>query len=209
VWGGVGLKLIIVEKEPVADKFAEFLNAVQRDGYYESSDYFIVPARGHLIGTTLKGLKSWNLPLFDFKWYIPKQNKERLELIDYLYNQSDDVIIATDWDREGEVIGERIYAYLQGKFDAYYLPNRAYFSALTQSEVLKGLSNVKQMNEALLAQGHARNYADTMIGLNLTKLLTKIYKIELGYEELSQALSMGRVQSPTLSYITDRTDIGI
>jgi DNA topoisomerase IA len=202
--------LIICEKEPAGEKFAEFLGATPRDGYWESPNYYIVAARGHLIATTLQGLKSWKLPSFDFRWYIPKSSQEKLELIKQLYADSSEILIATDWDREGEVIGERIVAYLNRKLNGkYYLPNRVYFSALTKSEVLRAVNNIKQMDETLLAQGHARNYADTVIGLNLTKLLTKIYKIDLKHEELSQALSMGRVQSPVLSYITERTTIEV
>ncbi|HDM76731.1 hypothetical protein DRP04_00170 [Archaeoglobales archaeon] len=199
--------LIICEKDPAAEKFAEFLNADPRNGFWESPDYYIVAARGHLIGTTLKGLRGWNLPIFGFRWYVPKSSLEKLELIRQLYTNSSNVLIATDWDREGEVIGERIVAYLTGKLNKYCLPDRIYFSALTKTEVLRALNNVMCMNETLLAQGHARNYADTVIGLNLTKLLTKIYKIDLGYNELSQALSMGRVQSPVLSYIIKSTSV--
>ena len=199
--------LIICEKDPAGEKFAEFLNAIQRDGYWETPDYYIVSARGHLIEKTLRGLKGWNIPSFDFKWYIPKSSQEKLNLIKQLYEDCDDVVIATDWDREGEVIGERIYAYLQGRLTKYHLPNRIYFSALTRSEVLKALNNVQQMNETLLAQGIARNYADTVIGLNLTKALTKIYKIDLNYEELVQALSLGRVQSPVLTKIVEDTEV--
>jgi len=200
--------LILCEKDAAAEKFAQFLNAHQRDGYWETPDYFIVAARGHLIQTTVRGMKGWNIPSFDFKWYIPKSSQEKLSLIKQLYEDCDDVVIATDWDREGEVIGERIYAYLQGKLNGqYFLPNRIYFSALTHSEVLKALNNVQQMNEVLLTQGLARNYADTVIGLNLTKALTKIYKVDLNYSELVQALSLGRVQSPVLTRIVGVTRV--
>jgi len=201
--------LIICEKDPAGERFAEFLNATPRNGYWESDEYYIVSARGHLIQTTLKGLKGWKLPSFDFTWYIPKSSREKLELIRQLYEDCDDVLIATDWDREGEVIGERIYAFLRRRLTKYHLPNRIYFSALTKSEVLKALNNVQQMNEALLAQGIARNYADTVIGLNLTKALTKVYKIDLSYNELVQALSLGRVQSPVLTKIVEDTDVSI
>lgn len=201
------MRLLITEKESVAERLAQLLGAFQQDGYYITPEYIIIGARGHLIVPTIGGLRSWRIPSFDFRWHVPKGNVEKLKLIKELYQQADEVIIATDWDREGEVIGERIYAYLVGDLDNYHLPRRMYFSALTQSEITRALNDIKQMDEALLAQGHARNYADAVIGLNLTKMLTKIYKHELNFDELSQAVSLGRVQSPVLNYIADLTTV--
>jgi len=61
------------------------------------------------------------------------------------------------------------------------------------------------MDEALLSQGLARNIADTIIGLNLSRALTLIYKRE--FPGLSQAISLGRVQSPLLTFLS--TDTGV
>jgi DNA topoisomerase IA len=76
---------------------------------------------------------------------------------------------------------------------------RAYFNALTENELERAFNNLVPMDEALLSQGIARNLADVIIGLNLTKAVTILFKKK--YAKLTQAISMGRVQSPLLSAI--------
>ena len=56
-----------------------------------------------------------------------------------------------------------------------------------------------------LLQGLARNIADLIIGLNLTKALTLLYKRE--FTRLSQAISLGRVQSPLLQFLSSSTGV--
>jgi Topoisomerase IA len=114
------------------------------------------------------------------------------------------VIVATDWDREGEVIGYNIVRFTMRIRDPSKI-KRAYFSSLTLEEVKKAIEEPAPMNEALLAQGLARNIADTIIGLNLTKALTLIFKQK--YPQLTQAVTLGRVQSPLLAYIKKKTGV--
>ena len=115
----------------------------------------------------------------------------------------------TDWDREGEVIGERIYAFLKNKLSSYHLPMRAYMPSLTAKDIANAFSNLRRMDETLLTQGIARNIADAIIGLNLTKAVTKVFKVELGYEDISIAISMGRVRNPVLTYIVKGTKTNV
>jgi DNA topoisomerase IA len=204
------MQLLIAEKEQAAERIAAYLGLEPRGLYFEGSGLYLIAAGRHLLNSTVKGLQGWNLPLFEYVWTIKKQNIERLKLIKMLKEKCEQCVIATDWDREGEVIGERIIAYCNNALNSIDVPQyRIYFSALTATEFERGFSDIKPMNESLLAQGHARNYADTIIGLNLTKLLTRIFKKDLDYNELQQALSMGRVQSPSLSYIIKESDINL
>jgi len=202
---------VIAEKEQAGEKIAKALNCEQRilEGitYWENEDYIVVPARGHLLKVWLTGLNTRidkiRLPLFDYYWRETEKN--RLLVMAELFKECDDVIVATDWDREGEVIGERIYAFLKNKLSSYHLPMRAYMPSLTAKDIANAFSNLRRMDETLLTQGIARNIADAIIGLNLTKAVTKVFKVELGYEDISIAISMGRVRNPVLAYIVKET----
>lgn len=110
------------------------------------------------------------LPLTEVAWHPHKADQPRLNAIRNLAYGIEQIIVATDFDREGEVIGYNIVKTL-GIHNPEAI-TRAYFSALTQRDVEDAFANLEPMNEALLAQGLARNLADLVIGLNLTKALT-------------------------------------
>lgn len=207
--------LVIAEKELAGEKIAEALGCVESRinniTYWKNEDFIVVPARGHLLKVWLKGLNvridRIKLPIFEYYWKVVenKEDQARLETIKSLFEECNDIIVATDWDREGEVIGERIYSYCIGMLNEYHLPRRVYFASLTKRDILQAFDNVTRMDETLLTQGIARNIADAIIGLNLTKAITKVFKIDLDYRDIQIAISMGRVRNPVLSYIVDNT----
>ncbi len=112
--------------------------------------------------------------------------------------QADQVIIATDFDREGELIG--IDALNQIKTTN---PNievkRARFSALTVKEIDNAFSNLEDPHYALAQAGEARQDIDLIWGATLTRFIS-LSAMRLG----RQFLSVGRVQSPTLNLIVQR-----
>lgn len=203
------MKTIIAEKEEAAKRIAEILIPnfeTIDDGitYFTKGKTIIVPARGHVVGYTIRGLRTAkrleDLPKMEIEPSIQKSDKARFELIKKLLNESDDFIVATDWDREGEVIGYNLVKYSLGIENPMDIP-RAYYSALREEDIIRSFRRVNKMNESLLTQGLARNYADLIIGLNLTKALTIVFKKK--HKTLGQAISLGRVQSPLLGYIND------
>ena len=210
-------KLIIAEKEEAAEAIAAILSGGTEEKrkfngkatYFAFGDDIVAPARGHLIHPTLIGYRRVHrlgeLPLTEVAWRPHKADLTRLDAIRSLANGSNQVIVATDFDREGEVIGYNIVKTLG--IDKPEEITRAYFSALTEHDVKGAFANLEPMNEALLAQGLARNIADLVIGLNLTKALTLIYKRE--FSGLSQAISLGRVQSPLLQFLSSNTGIRV
>jgi len=211
----MGRVLVVAEKELAGEKIAEALgcveNRIDNITFWKNDDYIVVPARGHLLKVWLKGLNvridRIELPIFEYYWKVVdnRDDKARLETIKSLFDECDDLIVATDWDREGEVIGERIYSYCINDLENYHLPNRVYFASLTKRDIQNAFDNIRRMDEVLLAQGIARNIADAIIGLNLTKAITKVFKIDLDYRDIQIAISMGRVSNPVLSYIVDNT----
>jgi len=209
------MKLIIAEKEEAARSIAEALGADSevreevkghRITYFEGSGLIIVPARGHLIEPIPKGIrfaKLWELPILNIEWKVRDREADaRLRLIKMLSGQAEEVIVATDWDREGESIGYNIcYHKLKLKNLADF--RRMYFNALTPEFIRKAYENLTYMDESLLTKGLARSIADSIIGLNITKALTLRFKAL--YPEVKQAFSLGRVQSPLLAYVTLKT----
>ena len=203
---------IIAEKPEAANRIYTILSKIK--------PVEVKAAKGHLMQLWIRGIDSVKridqLPLSEVYWRIPRACKGILEDIRTSILVATNTIIATDFDREGEVIGYNVYRYVLNSRKYYPLYDvnpsrirRMYFSALIESEIIDSFQNVEQMNEKLLAQGLGRNLADTLFGLNITKAITIRFKRI--YPKLTQAISLGRVQSPVLLYIRDqaRADINI
>lgn len=191
-----------------AERIAEFLSCQRREGFWNNDEYVVCAARGHLLDMWLHGLtfaKIEQLPATEIYYRVLKRDKAKINLMEQLWKDADNFIVATDFDREGETIGFNIISHLRQEEPKPNDIPRAYFSALTESELQRAFDHLTIMNEALLSQGLARNIADTIIGLNLTKALTILFKNR--FPKLTQAISLGRVQSPLLSYI--KKNVGV
>jgi DNA topoisomerase-1 len=204
------MKTIIAEKEEAGRRLAEILipnfeeQSLYNITFFKGNDTVIIPARGHIVQSSIRELRRVKtleeLPKTSIVWKVDKANKNRMTVFNEFLKKSEEYIVATDWDREGEVIGYNIVRYCLGVDEPQKI-ERAYFSSLTEREVKEAFSNIKSMNEALLTQGLARNIADLIIGLNLTKALTLIFKTK--HNQLGQAITLGRVQSPLLGYVKE------
>lgn len=213
-------KVIITEKPSVAKNIADALNIkTRRDGYFEGKDYIVTWAFGHLLQLyDAKDydakMSKWNMDNFPFipsafryKVKVDPKNKEKpdkgaekqLKIIYSLLrrNDVDMVISACDFDREGQIIGDTIIYNLKTKKDVY----RLLLNEWTPDEVRRGLQNIKPNTEMKPLQdaGISRQWADWVIGINLTSVATLKYQKGRG-----QALNIGRVLLPTLKIIYDR-----
>jgi DNA topoisomerase-3 len=107
-------------------------------------------------------------------------------------------VIATDGDREGEVIGRELLDYFEwtGNID------RLWLTALDDNSIQKALNNLKQGCETkpLYAAGLARARADWLVGMSATRALSLMAQ-KKGYRGV---LSVGRVQTPTLAIVVNR-----
>ncbi|HIE41129.1 MAG TPA: DNA topoisomerase I [Candidatus Aenigmarchaeota archaeon] len=202
--------LIITEKPQAAKKIADaILNNYKEKKkfsvpYCESKDGIIVaPAAGHIF--TLRDKKNKkNYPNFDLEWKPSfrrnKFIKNFYELISYLGKFSEDIIIATDLDIEGEVIGYNIYRFLANGKKVY----RMEFSTLTKNELKKAYENKKEgYNVGLAEAGLTRHYLDYYYGVNISKAMTSSIKTTTGRYYL---LSSGRVQGPALAILAKREE---
>lgn len=213
-------RVIIAEKPSVAKNIADALNIkARRDGYFEGKDYIITWAFGHLLQLFDakdydETMKSWRMDRFpfipeEFKYKVKADNKNRkvvdvgaekqLNLIKSLIDREDveAIISATDFDREGQVIGDELFIYFNEKKPIY----RMLLNEWTEDEVKKGLANLKPNEEMQTLQdaGIGRQWADWMIGINLTSVATLRYK-----PNDKKVLNIGRVLLPTLKIIYDR-----
>ena len=222
------MRVIIAEKTEAGEAIARVLSGGdyqvrEIDGItvFSFGDTVVVPARGHLIDYKMhfpRRVSLDDLPVdrlsLDVAPTMPtrpqdrelrRQNAKRLEVIGALLERAEEAIVATDWDREGEVIGFRILEWF-GRAEGPWDVSRAYFSALTPEFIERAFEGIEPMSEALLVQGMARGLADVLIGLNLTKAMTLVFR--RWYPRLGKAINTGRVRSPLLSYVVRSTRMG-
>ena len=109
-------------------------------------------------------------------------------------------IIATDYDREGELIGLEALEIAAGENEQLVRTvRRARFSALTPREITEAFASLDHLSEPLARAGEARQDIDLIWGATLTRFVS-LATSRLG----NQFLSVGRVQSPTLALIVER-----
>lgn len=204
------MRLVLCEKPSQGRDIAKFLGATQRgDGFLSGPGVTVTWARGHLLETAEPEVygeqygKPWRtevLPLLPQQWklVVKADAKAQFAVINRLLKQVDEVVIATDADREGEVIARELLDYC--KFQGRIF--RLWMSALDDASIHAALSDLwpSSRTEALYYAGVGRSRADWLIGMNLTRLFT-LKGREAG---IGNVLSVGRVQTPTLAIVVQR-----
>ncbi len=147
-------------------------------------------------------LSAWKMDALPYLVYAPieKQVKEK-EIVRSLKNlakKADEIIIATDFDREGELIGSDALSCIKEVNDTAPV-YRARYSAITKGEIEHAFDNLDQLDVDLASAGASRQDIDLIWGAVLTRYLT-IVKFA-GYGNVR---SSGRVQTPTLALIVAR-----
>ena len=125
-------------------------------------------------------------------------SKSLIKLVQSEARKADEVIIATDFDREGELIGVDAINIIR-EVRPEIRVRRARFSALTPAEIKKVFSRLEDPYYDLASAGEARQDIDLIWGASLTRFIS-LASTRLG----KNFLSVGRVQSPTLALIVDR-----
>lgn len=185
-----------------------------KDGYITGNGYAFTYAFGHLVQLCTPqayGYNHWtvsNLPIIppEFRLEVKKVKRDgkqiddagawkQLNTIKALLEKADEIIVATDAGREGELIFRNIYYYLNAR-----LPfKRLWISSQTDKAIKEGFANLKDGKEydSLYMSARSRSESDWLIGINATQALT----LAAGNRGL---LSLGRVQTPTLAMICSR-----
>ncbi|MDP8947127.1 MAG: DNA topoisomerase I, partial [Actinomycetota bacterium] len=138
--------------------------------------------------------------LIDAKILKAVSEKGVADAVKSLAKKADRVVIATDFDREGELIGvEALSLAFEANPKLMDHVERARFSALTKGEVTRAFENLVEVSRELADAGAARQDIDLIWGATLTRWVSRATK-RYG----NAFLSVGRVQSPTLVLIAER-----
>ena len=209
------MKVVIAEKPSVARDLARVMGAKEvKDGYISGNGYAFTYAFGHLVQLCTPqayGYHNWsvsNLPIIpkEFELEVKKVKRDgkqiddlgalkQLNTIKSLLNDAEEIIVATDAGREGELIFRNIYYYLNSNVPF----KRLWISSQTDKAIKEGFANLKEGIEydSLYMSARSRSESDWLIGINATQALT----LAAGNRGL---LSLGRVQTPTLAMICSR-----
>jgi len=149
-------------------------------------------------------LKAWKVPALPYLVYAPlvklPAEKEIIRSLKNLAGKADSIIIATDFDREGELIGSDAQDIIRSVAPDVPM-QRARYSAITREEITAAFSDegLVQLDQALADAGESRQYIDLIWGAVLTRFLTVVKRTGL-----ASVRSAGRVQTPTLAIVADR-----
>ena len=145
--------------------------------------------------------KGWSYPNFNVQWvpsYIATKSaafsQPYYRNIEALAKEAGEVIIATDYDDEGEVIGYNVLKFLCGRSNA----SRMKFSTMTKEELKESYAKMGKLNRNLIEAGLTRHYMDWYYGINLTRALTNSIKAA---NKRFRILSTGRVQGDRKSVV--------
>ncbi len=202
-------RLIITEKNNTAKRIASILfdNVEESKKYgvpfYQSNGTYVVGLKGHIVALDFpQKYNNWkNVPYKALlKAEIVKEttSKNIAKLLGSLGKEVDQVTVATDYDREGELIGFESLEFIKNA-NPNVKVNRAKYSAITPQDIKQAFSNLTDIDENLAKAAETRQKIDLIWGSVLTRLIS-IASGRLG----SAFLSVGRVQSPTLRIITER-----
>ncbi|MCW1291550.1 MAG: DNA topoisomerase I [Candidatus Rehaiarchaeum fermentans] len=205
--------LIVAEKSTAAETIAKEIGEERKeikDGNirywkikFKGEEAIVFPLKGHIVDVDFgDDFKNWdeetikNLYKAEIVYY--EKEKEIINKLREIGKNADLLIIATDYDSEGESIGLEA-AQIVKAVNPKIKVKRALFSALTKKELNEAFSNLTEINENLANSANARREIDLLIGATLTRLLS-VSSGRLG----NAFLSVGRVQTPTLKLVVER-----
>ena len=203
------MRLFICEKPSQAKDIAPHVGAKTRgDGCITGDGVVVTWAIGHLLEQAKPehykpALRSWNLdllPVIPDRWAMEIKEKTRSQYaaISKLLKQATEVVIATDADREGEVIARELL-----ELNGYRGPvSRLWLSAFDDASIRKAVAKLLPGSKTLpmYYSGMGRGRGDWLAGMNLTMALTCAF----GAGGKGGTLHCGRVQTPVLALIVRR-----
>ncbi len=203
------MRLFLCEKPSQAKDIAKVLGASRRgDGCWVGPGVTVTWCIGHLLETAPPDAydaryKRWvlaDLPIVPSQWKMQVKPKtaSQYKAVKRLLGEAAELVIATDADREGEMIARELVEHCR-----YRGPiRRLWLSALDDASIRKALASLKPGAEtfSLYHSALGRSRADWLIGMNMSRLFTLLGR-QSGYQGV---LPVGRVQTPTLRLVVDR-----
>ncbi len=200
------MTLVIAEKPLVAGEIAKVLGAAKREtGYYSGNGYYVSWCVGHLVELAEPddydpALKKWSLealPILPkpFKTVVSTNTKQQFDVLKELCKKSEvtELVCATDAGREGELIYRLVYEKIGCKKPS----KRLWISSMESSAIRAGFENLKEQSayDNLYYAARCRQKADWLVGMNFSRLYTRLY---------NASLDVGRVRIPTVNLIVER-----
>lgn len=176
------MRLIIVESPTKAKTISRFLG---KEDVVESSF-------GHVRDLPTKKMGIDIEHDFQPDYEVPVKAKKTVTKLKALAKQADEVILASDEDREGEAIAWHLQQLLKLPAQA---DNRIVFHEITESAITTALKNPRKISQDLVDAQQARRVLDRLVGYELSPFLWK---------KVAKNLSAGRVQSVAVRLIVER-----
>ncbi len=207
------MNLIVAEKNISAERIARILagkgkvTTGKETGIstYSFDDSVVVGLKGHVVEVDfVPGYDDWRSrehtprSLIDAETRKVPTEKKIVSTLQKLAKKAGEVVIATDFDTEGELIGKEAVDLIR-EVNPKVPVKRARFSAITPQEIQGAFADLKDLDMALASAGEARQVIDLVWGASLTRFIS--IAARRGGKNI---LSVGRVQSPTLAMIVDR-----
>lgn len=207
---GNSYQLVITEKPSVAQSIAKVLGANKRkDGYLEGNGYLVSWCIGHLVelampeayNETFAKWKYGDLPILPqymdtgWQYQISEATKKQFNVLKTLMHRDevDEISLATDSGREGELIGRLVYH----QAGCTKPMKRLWISSMEDQAIEEGFRNLRPSSEydSLYEAALCRERADWIVGINATRFFSCLYR---------QKLNVGRVMTPTLAMVVLR-----
>ncbi len=180
------MKLVVVESPAKAKTINKYLG----------KDYIVLASYGHIRDLPSKDGSVDPEDHFKMKWEMDVRSKKQVAELITAAKKSDEILLATDPDREGEAISWHVQKVLQEQKTLKDKPfSRVVFHEITKTAILKAIDNPRPLDDALIQAYLARRALDYLVGFNLSPVL---------WRKLPGSRSAGRVQSVALRIITDR-----
>ncbi|MGQ4554653.1 DNA topoisomerase I [Halobellus sp. GM3] len=205
-----GPELIITEKDNAARRIADILSGGSAEAdrlngvnVYKWGGKRCIGLSGHVVGVDFPPeYNDWRdvepVELIDAPIAKHPTQENIVAALRRLARRARRVVIATDYDREGELIGKEAYELVR-EVNEDAPVDRVRFSSITEREVTEAFESPDDLDFDLAAAGEARQIVDLVWGAALTRFLSLSAR-QLG----DDFISVGRVQGPTLKLIVDR-----
>ncbi len=186
------MKLLIVESPSKAKTIEKYLSG---EALVKSDGWIVRASIGHIRDLPSSNKAAIDIPGGFIPHYEISKGKDRvIHELQTLARKADEIILATDPDREGEAISWHLKEILKdSKIKAPI--KRATFHEITKEAVTEALQHPRDIDEDLVKAQEARRVLDRLVGYDLSGLIWK--KVRYG-------LSAGRVQSPALRILMER-----
>ncbi len=209
------MKLVICEKNIAARRISYILSGgksntkrIEKIPVYDftrdNEKWQVIGLKGHIVNLDYpSSYNQWfKIPPADLIQVEPVKKPSEKKIayaLKSIVKENPFVIVATDYDREGELIGVEAVNLLKEYNRNNLKIKRAKFSAITTHEINKAFEKLDQVDYNLSSAGEARQIIDLVWGVVLTRFISLTSK-RLGKD----FLSIGRVQSPTLAILVER-----